>query len=448
MKKRSILISATALVLCGFFKISALADSKIYWTGASMNDAFGKIWRSNIDGSSMEDLVLSGDAWFVTLDVSGGKMYWTDQGSRGIKFANLDGSGVTDLVTTPPLFPADIALDTGDGKMYLTNGGHNKIQRANLDGSEVTDLITTGLSGPSGIALDVAGGKMYWTDSYSIKRANLDGSEMETVVTGLSFAFDIALDISNGKMYWTDIGLTKIQCANLDGSEVTDLTTNALYDPWGIALDISSGKMYWANFGLGKIQRANLDGSDVEDVISGFWYTAGIALDLTKPVLKVAVDIKPLSCPNPLNVKSTGVLPVAVLGSEDFDVNSIDAASIRLAGIAPIRSSYEDAATPVSDSNECNCNTDEPDGFTDLILKFETQSIMEAIGEVNNGDELTLELSGVLADDTPIEGSDCIIIRGKHKPFNKADFNGDRIVDMADFAAFAENWLQSTVLEH
>ena len=170
-----------------------------------------------------------------------------------------------------------------------------------------------------------------------------------------------------------------------------------------------------------------------------------------RPFLKpipVGVDIKPGSCPNPLNVKSRGVLPVAILGTEDFDVNSIDIASIRLAGAAPIRSSFEDVATPVSDASECACSTEGPDGFTDLTLKFETQMIVGALGEVSHGDELVLELTGVLSDETPIEGRDCVIIRGRHKPLNRADFNGDGTVDMADFAAFSENWLQSSIVEY
>jgi hypothetical protein len=160
----------------------------------------------------------------------------------------------------------------------------------------------------------------------------------------------------------------------------------------------------------------------------------------------VEVDVKPGSCRNPFNVKSRGVLPVAILGSEEFDVSSIDAASIRLAGVAPIRSSYEDVATPVSDSEECECSTEGPDGFGDLTLKFETQEIVKALGEADHGDELVLELTGVLSDETPIEGGDCITIRGKHKPLYKADFNGDGIFDMADFTTFSENWLQSSII--
>ena len=38
------------------------------------------------------------------------------------------------------------------------------------------------------------------------------------------------------KMYWTDLGTSKIQCANLDGSDVEDLVTLGLERPSGIAL--------------------------------------------------------------------------------------------------------------------------------------------------------------------------------------------------------------------
>jgi hypothetical protein len=168
--------------------------------------------------------------------------------------------------------------------------------------------------------------------------------------------------------------------------------------------------------------------------------------------IAVVVDIKPGSCPNPLNVKSKGVLPVAILGSEDFDVNAVDVASIRLAGVAPIRGSYEDVGAPVIDANDCNCTEDGPDGYLDLTLKFKTQEIVEPIGEVNDGDILPLELTGVSFDETPIEGADCILadcilVRGKHKPLNIADINKDGVVNMVDFAIFADNWLQSSIVE-
>jgi hypothetical protein len=200
---------------------------------------------------------------------------------------------------------------------------------------------------------------------------------------------------------------------------------------------------------------------------------------------------------------------VAILGTEDFDVNQIDIASIRLEGVAPIRSSYEDVATPVADGtgeatamapqeeppcqdgecpnqppcqdgvcpnqppcqdgecpneppcedgecpptpdgNECQCTTDGPDGFTDLTLKFKTAEIAEALvniyGEIVDGDVLTLPLTGVLSDGTPIEGADCVRIVGKVPRglgAKKSDISEDGIVNMVDFSMMAEYWLEA-----
>jgi hypothetical protein len=166
-----------------------------------------------------------------------------------------------------------------------------------------------------------------------------------------------------------------------------------------------------------------------------------------QPAIQVAVDIKPTSCPNPLNVKSSGILPAAVLGSEELDVNTIDATSIELAGVGAVRHNLEDVATPVPDVNDCNCTTAGPDGYTDLTLKFLTQEIVEAIGDVNDGDVLPLALTGVVFGERPIEGADCIVIRGKAKSLHGADINKDNVVDMADFAIFAQNWLQSSIVD-
>lgn len=132
-------------------------------------------------------------------------------------------------------------------------------------------------------------------------------------------------------------------------------------------------------------------------------------------VQEVFVDIKPGSCPNPINVKSWGVLPVAILGTSAFDVTTIDRASIRLMGVAPIRSSLEDVATPFTDEvTICDSCTDlGPDGYMDLTLKFSTQSIVKALGVVTDGECIVLELTGELTDGTLIVGEDVVQIQKK-----------------------------------
>ena len=143
-----------------------IPGGKIYWTDTGTN----KIQQANLDGSNIEDLVTVGLSYplGLTLDVSAGKMYWTNTsfyprpwpGLDKIQRANLDGTNVEDLVTTGLILATGIALDVSAGKMYWTDTGpgRNNIQRANLDGSNIEDLITTSDArriNPNGIVLGI-----------------------------------------------------------------------------------------------------------------------------------------------------------------------------------------------------------------------------------------------------------------------------------------------------
>jgi hypothetical protein len=122
-----------------------------------------------------------------------------------------------------------------------------------------------------------------------------------------------------------------------------------------------------------------------------------------KSLYQVAVDIKPGSCPNPLNVRERGVLPVAILGTEDFDASQIDPASVELEGVSPLRWAWEDVATPVEPflgKSDCctDCSDEGPGGYSDLTLKFKAQELVAALGEVEDGDCLVLQLTGNLME--------------------------------------------------
>jgi hypothetical protein len=134
--------------------------------------------------------------------------------------------------------------------------------------------------------------------------------------------------------------------------------------------------------GINKIQIEFINGVD-----------RGVGFDdicFTVEPLEVPIDIKPNSCPNPLNTKSKGVTPVAILGTVDFDVTEIDPSTITLAGVSPISLSWnlEDVATPFEpytgkDNCDLHCNTLGPDGFLDLTLKFDTPELLEAVRVIN-----------------------------------------------------------------
>ncbi len=142
--------------------------------------------------------------------------------------------------------------------------------------------------------------------------------------------------------------------------------------------------------------------------------------------IEVAVDIKPRNCPNRLNVRSKGVVKVAILGSDEFDATSVDPSTVRLEGASPLRWKFRDVATPYESDNmkgDCkDCTRKGRDGFLDLELKFKKQDIVAALGSVNNGECRVLNLTGKTYAGTTIMGDDVVLIQAKKKRYSKKWF--------------------------
>jgi hypothetical protein len=211
----------------------------------------------------------------------------------------------------------------------------------------------------------------------------------------------------------------------------TTLTVDTLgvlandYDPDGDPIEVQqltapSHYSYIALFANGRLvytPTAGYYGTDhfSYKIIDGNGGEAWADVDITilRAVVPVAVDIKPQSCPNTINLRNKGVLPVAILGTEDFDVTMVDPATITLAGVSPLRWGLEDVATPF-EGELCDCHQLGPDGWLDLTLKFDMQEVTAALGDPQDGDLLELTLTGILKaefDSLPVEGADCVVIR-------------------------------------
>ena len=298
------------IVLLFALTLSALRGSAqeplvyMYWT----NWGTGKIQRANLNGSNVQDIVTGvGHPISVALDLSAGKMYWTDRntldhsdpdGKGRIWRANLDGTNIENLGIRELFVKWQIALDPTEDKMYYGSSidsrlpvDHDpRLERSNLDGTNI-EVLHTGQNG-QGLALDISRRKMYWTaDVDKIYCSNLDGTNIEVLLTGLITPQYIALDFRGDKIYWTTWDSGKIQRANFDGSNLEDVIVG-LGIPCGIALDSPNGKMYWASWSENKIQRANLDGSNVEDVVTGIGHVWSIALSIPQsPSAKLSFTI-------------------------------------------------------------------------------------------------------------------------------------------------------------
>jgi hypothetical protein len=116
--------------------------------------------------------------------------------------------------------------------------------------------------------------KLYWVydgNSYGkLQRANLDGSQVETLLADLFPPDSIAIDARTGTVYWTEFSWMgahseTIWRANLDGTGAMMVLADSRLGR--IAVDAVGRKLYWEADGIFK--RADLDGSHIEIVLSG-----------------------------------------------------------------------------------------------------------------------------------------------------------------------------------
>lgn len=138
--------------------------------------------------------------------------------------------------------------------------------------------------------------------------------------------------------------------------------------------------------------------------------------DVASATLKVGsrpdLDILPADCPNSFepNKLSKGRIPMAILGSADFDVTAIDVNSISIGGVVfPVKApTVQDVSGPGAD-----CGTGLPDGYPDLVVHFSRRDLIDALGldlmEIGTRAEVTV--TG-LASSCPFEATDSVVIAG------------------------------------
>ncbi len=143
--------------------------------------------------------------------------------------------------------------------------------------------------------------------------------------------------------------------------------------------------------------------------------TGAIVVIVSGPV-PVALDIKPPSCPNPFNPASRGSIPIALVGSPEFDVTTVDLTSLWLSradgvggSVAPRVSAFRDVATPFL-GEPCDCHELRGDGITDLKMKFDARSVVDVLElrEIGPRAPVLLTLTGRLLDGYEFIGMDCL----------------------------------------
>lgn len=242
---------------------------KVYWSDVTDDN----IKRADLDGSNVETVIDMGLTSATDAFVSGGAghLFWTDQAAGTVKRADLDGSNIQTIASGQN---SPIGVFVSGQVVYWAENSGRRIKKSALDGSGASTVKTTS-SSPH--ALVVSGGHIYYiSGSTEIRRITTAGGTEFVMVNSTSvggLANDLA--VAGGKLYWTVSNTDEIKRCNLDGSSV-ETVLSSLGNPRGLA--VAGGKMYWASGDDDEIKRANVDGTGLETIvdsgISSAWAVA------------------------------------------------------------------------------------------------------------------------------------------------------------------------------
>jgi DNA-binding beta-propeller fold protein YncE len=177
-----------------------------------------------------------------------------------------------------------MASESNSGRLFFLDLGAGRILSVNPDGSDLKTVLTEGQGPhPDGVVVDAARGHIYWTNmgnfkanDGSIERCDLDGKNRRFAVPpgGTHTPKQLQIEKETRKLYWCDREGMRVMRANLDGSNIETLVDTSQGDPrpgpdarkWcvGIAVDAAGGKFYWTqkgsdDAGEGRIFRSNIE---------------------------------------------------------------------------------------------------------------------------------------------------------------------------------------------
>jgi hypothetical protein len=368
-------------------------DGRFWWiiTQSSMGESPQSIAVADLDGEAPLDIAIANTrsdnvcVRFGRTQVSSRCFDTSGKAPMSVVVADVNHDGMPDLVTADHQSDAvSVLLGNGDvtfqpAVAYRAGGAPTSVAVGDFNGDDNPDIaVANAITNDVRILRGNGLGRFFPTRSFavgnrpeSIAMADFNGDEILDLVVANSYSDDATVLLGSG-----------------DGRFPTSMTYEVGRLPTSVIVaDLNLD-------GLPDFVTSNL-GSD----------TVTVFLNRNEASKRVEIDIKPGSDSNSINPSLEGELPVVILGSESFDVTTVDAQGL---AFGPSGASVDHSRGPhFEDSNR--------DGYSDLIAHFR----IEETGLVF-GDRIAC-VSGEEIEGTRFKGCDSI----RTVP----DIDGDELID-------------------
>ncbi len=325
--------------------------------------------------------------------------------------------------------PTGVAITPDGNRVYVTNRGSARVEVIDTQNNTFVKSIAVG-SGPVGIATTPDGTRAYVANR-RVSTSTVIDTVSETVTATIpvvigpsSSATSVAITPDGNRAYITYFTGSRIAVIDIDPLSSTFNQQTAIITTTGDILKeittVPDGTLaFVCSKNTGEMLVIDTDPSSptfhtqigAVPVGTSPFGVAGQDLSTTVAyvsiedavqvigleTIPVIIDIKPGSDPNCFNNDGHGVIPVAILGSLDFDVNAIDANTVVLYGMG---------VKEVGKGNKLLAHIEDvnADGYDDLLVQ-----IQDSDG-VFQQEYTVAVLTGNLFDGASFQGSDSICI--------------------------------------
>jgi len=348
-------------------------------------------------------------------------------GPISVAVADFDGDMILDLVTANVYSNnVSVLMGNGDGSFqpaiaFVAGDEPRVVVVADLDGDEIPDVVSANFrSADVSVLLGNGDGTFQPATAFfvggrvvSVAVADLDGDMILDLVTANIYSNNVSVLQGNGDgtfqaatAFAVGDGPQAVVVADLNGDAMPDLVTaNSISfgseDDVSVLLGNGDGTFQSAaayvvgNFPI-SVAVADLDGDTIPDLVTASYASNNVSVLINlgdPPVPTVGLDIRPRIDLNFIHPMSRGKIPVAILGSETFDVGDIARTTLAF-GPSGAASARRNGGL-FKDVNH--------DGLIDLVTWYRTEDTGIAFGDT----EACVE--GELLDGTLFAGCDAIL---------------------------------------